>query len=121
MNARRNALAAFRAGGRLGRAAPIFAALGDENRLYLVSRLCGEGPLSITRLARGSPVSRQAITKHLRALENARLARSARAGRERIWELETKRLSEAQRYLDQISRDWNAALERLRAFVEKDE
>jgi DNA-binding transcriptional ArsR family regulator len=104
---------------RLTASAPVFAALGDETRLHLVARLCGGGPLSIVHLAEGAPVSRQAITKHLHALEEAGLARSSRVGRERIWELRTERLSEARRHLDRISQDWDAALERLRAFVEK--
>jgi DNA-binding transcriptional ArsR family regulator len=71
------------------------------------------------RIAQGSSVTRQAITKHLHALEEAGLARSSRRGRERIWELRTKRLSKAQRYLDQISQQWEGALGRLRAFVER--
>jgi DNA-binding transcriptional ArsR family regulator len=61
--------------------APIFAALGDETRLRLVFRLCDDGPMSITRLAAGSKVTRQAITKHLRVMEDAGLVRSARRGR----------------------------------------
>lgn len=105
---------------KLAGAAPIFAALGDETRLHIVARLCGGGPLSIVRLADGESVSRQAITKHLHALEEAGLARSSRIGRERIWELRTKRLSAATRYLDQISQHWDAALGRLRAFVEEE-
>lgn len=109
------------ASAKLAEAAPIFAALGDETRLHLVARLCGRGPLSIVRLAEGAVVSRQAITKHLLALEGAGLARSSRAGRERIWELRTRRLSEVRHYLDQISRQWDAALGRLRALVEKAE
>jgi DNA-binding transcriptional ArsR family regulator len=75
--------------------------------------------MSIMRLARGASVTRQAITKHLHALEQAGLAHSSRIGRERIWELRTKRLSKAQRYLDQISQQWEGALGRLRAFVER--
>ena len=102
-------------------AAPIFAALGDETRLHVVARLCRNGPLSIARLAEGAMVSRQAVTKHLRVLEQAGLARSSRAGRESIWELRTKRLLAVQRYLDQISQQWDAALVRLRAFVEEKE
>src|SRR5258707_3825684 len=107
------------AAARLAEAAPIFAALGDETRLQIVARMCGEGPLSIVRLADGAAVSRQAITKHLHALEEAGLARSSRIGRERVWELRTKRLSEAHRYLDQISQHWDVALGRLRTFVER--
>src|SRR5258707_15899445 len=104
---------------RLAEAAPIFAALGDATRLHIVARLCGDGPLSIVHLADGASVSRQAITKHLHALEEAGLARSSRVGRERIWELRTKELSEAHRYLDQISQHWDVALGRLRTFVER--
>jgi DNA-binding transcriptional ArsR family regulator len=108
------------AAARLAEAAPIFAALGDGTRLQIVARMCGEGPMSIMRLANGASVTRQAITKHLHALEQAGLARSSRKGRERIWELRTKRFSQAQRYLDQISHQWDGALSRLREFVEMD-
>ena len=99
-------------------AAPVFAALGDATRLQIVARLCDGGPLSIARLTEGSRVSRQAVTKHLRALEGAGLVRSGRAGRERIWELRTTRLAQARRYLDKVSERWDGALERLRALVE---
>jgi DNA-binding transcriptional ArsR family regulator len=112
----------IRAGGaKLAEAAPVFAALGDETRLYIVARLCREGPVSIARLTKGAAVSRQAITKHLHALREAGLARSSRTGRECIWALRTKRLSELRQYLDQISQQWDAALGRLRALVEKEE
>lgn len=106
---------------RLAHAAPIFAALGDETRLRIVARLCGGVPLSITRLAEGATISRQAVTKHLQALEHAGLAGSFRFGRERFWELRARRLSEARRYLEKISAQWDAAIDRLRAHVEKTE
>ena len=102
----------------LPRAAPRFAALGDETRLRLVARLGRAGPQSITQLAEGLPVTRQAVTKHLRALEGAGLARGRRRGRERVWELRPQRLSEAQHYLDMISAQWDAAIGRLRDLVE---
>ena len=95
-----------------------FAALGDQKRLCLVSRLCHGGPASITRLAAGAPITRQAVTKHLRVMEEAGLARSSRRGRERLWQLQQRRLEEARRYLNQISTQRNEALERLRALVE---
>ena len=104
---------------RADSAAPVFAALGDETRLELVSRLCASGPQSITRLTDGARVSRQAVTKHLRALEDAGLVRSVREGRERIWQIRPKRLSEARAYLEQISQRWDLAIERLRALVEE--
>ncbi|HEY0231009.1 MAG TPA: metalloregulator ArsR/SmtB family transcription factor [Dokdonella sp.] len=103
---------------RLIEAAPVFAALGDATRLRIVARLCDGGPQSIVRLTDGENVSRQAITKHLRALEEAGLVHSARDGRERVWELRTKRLAEVRRHLDLIAEHWDAAIERLRALVE---
>ena len=103
---------------RLEGFAPVFAALGDETRLRLVSRLCNRGPLSITHLASGSRKSRQAITKHLVVMERAGLVRGRRRGRERIWELERSRLQDARRHLERISKEWDGALQRLRTFVE---
>jgi len=103
----------------LHRAAPIFAALGDETRLHVVSRLSAGGPLSITELTKGSSVTRQSVTKHLTVLAAAGLVTDFRQGRERVWELRTRRLEEARRVLDEISREWDSALERLRAFVEE--
>ena len=96
----------------------LFGALGDETRLRLVFRLCDDGPMSITRLTAGSKVTRQAITKHLRVMEQAGLVRGARHGRENVWHLERHRLEDARQYLDQISKQWDAALARLRDFVE---
>jgi DNA-binding transcriptional ArsR family regulator len=99
-------------------AAPVFAALGDETRLRLVARLCREGPLSITRLSEDEQVTRQAITKHLATLAEAGVVRGARSGRERIWQLQPERLADAERHLAGISAQWDAAIERLRRFVE---
>jgi DNA-binding transcriptional ArsR family regulator len=104
----------------LHRSAPIFAALGDETRLHLVSRLCGGGPMSISQLTEGVDVTRQAVTKHLNVLADAGLVRDFWQGRERVWELKTEQLERAQRVLDQISHSWDAAIERLRAMVEED-
>src|SRR5438094_4563849 len=74
-------------------AVPVFVALGDPIRLRLLGRLSADGPLSITRLSRGSGVTRQAITKHLHTLGAAGLVRHARRGRERLWELDRDRKS----------------------------
>src|SRR5438309_524018 len=94
--------------------APLFSALGDETRLRIVSRLCDQGPMSITRLTVGSDVTRQAITKHLRVMGKAGLVHSARRGRESVWQLDQERLEDARRYLDMISKQWDSALDRLR-------
>lgn len=101
-----------------GRSAPVFAALGDETRLRLIARLCDEGPLSIAKLTTGFGVTRQAITKHLATLAEAGLVSAQRKGRESLWELEPRRLADAQRWFEQISRQWDASLARLKAYVE---
>ncbi len=104
--------------GKLRRNAPLFAALGDDTRLTLLVKL-GDGQLlSITRLTEGSTFTRQAITKHLRILEDAGLVRGVRRGRESLFQLEIKSLGEARDALDTISRQWDHALARLKSFVE---
>ena len=102
-------------------AVPVFAALGDEQRLALVRRLCAGGPASLSRLSEGAPITRQGISKHLRVLEGAGLVKSTRRGRESVWTLVPAKMLSAQRALDEISREWDAALARLRAFVEDDD
>ena len=104
----------------LAKAAPLFAALGDETRLRMVARLSEQGSMSITRLTAGTDISRQAISKHLRVLEAAGLMRAEKRGRESVWTLDAARLDEARRHLDAISAHWDRTLERLQAFVEDD-
>jgi DNA-binding transcriptional ArsR family regulator len=99
-------------------AAPLFAALGDETRLQLISRLCHEGPLSIARLTEGASMTRQAITKHLDTLESSGLLNATRHGRERVYQLAPGRMLAARRYLEMVASQWDEALERLRGHVE---
>jgi DNA-binding transcriptional ArsR family regulator len=98
--------------------APVFAALGDETRLRLLARL-GGGPMSISRLTVGSGMTRQAVTKHLRVLAGAGLVRGTRRGKESLWRLDPRRLEDARRSLDLISRQWDESLGRLKLFVEE--
>ena len=97
----------------------LFAALGDPTRLALVRRLSVEGALSVTALTSGTRISRQAVTKHLDVLARAGLVESKRHGRERLWALAPGRIHEARRALEQISREWDDALGRLRKLVER--
>ena len=76
--------------------------------------------MSIARLTEGAGVTRQAVTKHLGVLARAGVVRDTRHGRERRWQVETRQLTEARRYLDQIAGQWDAALARLKAHVEQD-
>ena len=98
--------------------APVFAALGDQTRLSLVAKLCAGQPRSISQLKEGSKLTRQAITKHLRVLERARIVRSIRKGRESRFEFDPKPIDGAKKYLDLVSEQWDQTLSRLKSFVE---
>jgi len=98
----------------------VFAALGDPTRLQLIARLGDAGPQSIASLADGFDISRQAISKHLRVISSAGLARSQQRGRETVWQLEPHGLAEARRYLTAISKDWDDKLHRLKDMVESE-
>jgi DNA-binding transcriptional ArsR family regulator len=96
----------------------VFTALSDETRLSLVVRLIDAVPCSISELSAESKMSRQAITKHLRVLENAGLVRGAMVGRECLFELEPGPLEEIRDYLDLVSKQWDKASTRLEKLVE---
>jgi DNA-binding transcriptional ArsR family regulator len=95
-----------------------FAALGDRTRFSLLSRLSRGPACSISQLTHGSHLTRQAITKHLRVLERAKIVRCVRSGRERLFELDPRPVLELRDYLDHISAQWDKALSRLKSLVE---
>jgi DNA-binding transcriptional ArsR family regulator len=101
--------------------APLFAALGDSTRLELIGRLSLGQPRSISGLAEGSRLTRQAITKHLRILKDVGLVRAERHGREIHYQFVPRPIAEARRFLDRVSSQWEGALGRLKAFVEADQ
>ncbi|MFO0614529.1 MAG: metalloregulator ArsR/SmtB family transcription factor [Polyangiaceae bacterium] len=104
---------------RLHADAVVFAALGDETRLALVGRLAERGPLSIATLTVDAEMTRQAVTKHLEVLASAGIVRDTKKGRERIWQLDPARLAQARARIDRVSAQWDDAIARLRAFVER--
>ena len=97
----------------------IFAALGDETRLLLVSRLSSGAPHSITQLTNGLNLTRQGVTKHLRVLESVGIAHGVRKGRENRFELNLQPFQEVQDYIELVSKEWDRTLGRLKSFVEE--
>ncbi|MCS0458797.1 helix-turn-helix domain-containing protein [Rhizobium sp. T1473] len=93
--------------------------MGDPTRLSLLTTLSDGRERSISGLSVGTALSRQAVTKHLHVLEQAGLVRSAKVGRESHYAFQPDRIGEMRAYLDSVSRQWDAALERLRGFVER--
>jgi DNA-binding transcriptional ArsR family regulator len=104
--------------GRAPAFAGLFASLGDATRLALVVRLSSGEPRSIAELTAGSKLTRQAITKHLRVLERAGMVRCERAGRESRFAFDPRPVEEMRSYLEMVSAGWDAALGRLKEFVE---
>jgi DNA-binding transcriptional ArsR family regulator len=99
--------------------ASVFAALGDATRLAVVARLADGAPQSIARLTADTELTRQAVTKHLRVLEDAGVVRSVRVGRESRFALQPKSIDTVRDYLGRVSRQWDDALGRLKALVEE--
>jgi DNA-binding transcriptional ArsR family regulator len=99
--------------------APLFAALGDHTRLSLLMTLSDGQSRSIAELSADTELTRQAVTKHLRVLENAGLVRCRHVGRESQFAFRSEPIAEITAYLEAVSRRWDDALARLRALVER--
>lgn len=98
----------------------VFAALGDETRLNLVTLLSDGTERRITELAAPISISRQAVSKHLKILERAGLVAAQRVGRETRYRLKPETLSDAQTYLATLSEQWDRALKQLQTHVDED-
>src|SRR5215469_17843987 len=94
-----------------------FNALADPTRRAVLDML-RSGSLPAGRIARAFPVSRPAISKHLRFLRRARLVRERRDGRLRVYELNAAPLRAVYFWIDQYRAFWNTSLINLKAFVE---
>ncbi|MBN8941954.1 MAG: helix-turn-helix transcriptional regulator [Rhizobiales bacterium] len=99
--------------------ATLFAALGDPTRLALFTRLSDGQARSIASLSADTDLTRQAVTKHLRVLEEAGLVASLRIGRESQFGFRPEPIAAIRAYLDDVSRQWDDALSRLKLFVER--
>ncbi|HEY2033803.1 MAG TPA: metalloregulator ArsR/SmtB family transcription factor [Rhizomicrobium sp.] len=92
------------------------AALSDPTRRKVFERL-KHGGRAVGEIAKGLPVSRPAVSQHLKVLKEAGLVREERDGTRRIYEIDPKGLGQLRRWLDQF---WDTALDAFRAEVEKE-
>ena len=88
--------------------------LGDPTRQVLVERLRA-GPLPVGKLAAGLPVSRPAVSKHLRLMKEAGVVRMTEEGTRNFYELDLQTLDEVLRYLESF---WDTSLERFKKAAE---
>ena len=98
--------------------AKIFSVLGDSTRLGLVTSLVDGEKRSITELTEGSTLSRQAVTKHLKLLEDVGLVKGEKSGREILYELKIESLAEVRQMLENIEGQWDSTLNRLKILLE---
>ena len=94
-----------------------FGALADPTRRRVLDLLRG-GSRPAGEIARAFPVSRPAISKHLRVLRRAHLVEEHREGRHRLYQLNPTPLRAVDSWLEQYRTFWTASLENLKAFVE---
>ena len=97
----------------------VFAAVADPTRRELLGRLRHSGALSISQLAEGLSISRQAVTKHLDALNRAGLVRARRSGRARLHELHAEPLRDVSDWLAPYAAEWDRRLTALREHLER--
>jgi len=88
-----------------------WAILGDPSRRAIVERLSA-GPCSVAELADHMPISRPAVSQHLKVLREAGLVRDQAQGRNRVYSIDSARL---QRYRKQLDQFWSDALGNLAA------
>lgn len=94
-----------------------FAALGDPNRRSIVETLA-EGELSVQELADSLPISRPAVSRHLRLLKDAGLVSDRAEGVRRLYRLDDEGVAEVRKYM---SRVWGDAASRFRIVAENTE
>jgi len=99
------------------RADGAFAALADPTRRQVFERL-GEGPRSVGELAAGLPVSRPAVSQHLKVLKEAGLVTDRPDGARRVYQIDPAGLGQMRAWLDRF---WDAALDAFKAEVEREE
>ena len=90
-------------------------ALGDATRRAILARLI-DGPLAVSELARHFPVSRPAISQHLRILKDANLVLGRAAGNRRLYQLHPEGFETLREYFEQF---WGQALQAFRRKVEE--
>ncbi|HWT96625.1 MAG TPA: metalloregulator ArsR/SmtB family transcription factor [Terriglobales bacterium] len=94
-----------------------FAALGDPTRMAILSRLAGEGDLTVQEIAEPFAMSLPAVSQHLNVLERAGLITRGRDGQKRPCSLRAERLAEATRWLNHTREAWEARFDRLERFL----
>jgi DNA-binding transcriptional ArsR family regulator len=95
----------------------IFHAVSDETRRAILDRL-RSGALPVQEIADAFPVSRPAISKHLRVLHKAGLVNEHRIGRNRVYRLNSEPLRDVDQWVGQYREFWASSFENLKRHAE---
>ncbi len=98
----------------------VFAALADPTRAQIIDWLDEGGTTTATRFAARLPISRQAVSRHLKELESAGLVIGTKRGREVHYGLEPRSLVETARWLQVRADRWEQSLRRLAEHLDED-
>jgi DNA-binding transcriptional ArsR family regulator len=94
-----------------------WAVLGDPSRRAIIERL-SNGPCTVAKLAAGLPISRPAVSQHLKVLRDAGVLHDSQEGRHRVYSIDAARLERYRRQLDDF---WADALRNLASVTEEDQ
>ena len=100
----------------LNAALTSFAALGDPTRREIFERIAAQ-PAAVSELARGMPVSRPAVSQHLRVLKDAGLVTETAIGTRRIYRLDPRGIAAMRDWLDA---QWASALDAFKDFADRE-
>lgn len=98
------------------RIAAVMTALADPTRRDIFERI-GRGPISVGTIAEGLPVSRPAVSQHLKVLKDAGLVRDEQVGTRRLYRIDPRGLGALREWLNQF---WSEQLSAFRDFVEEE-
>lgn len=96
----------------------VFTALADATRRQILIILAEE-PLPVRQLSERFPVTRPAISRHLRILKEAGLVRDHKRGRKRLYAVQPEQLNELRRWIDHFDSHWKQSLNELKSYVEE--
>ena len=97
----------------------VYSAIADPTRRALLLRLARDGEKNVTELLEPFAISQPAVSKHLRILREARLVRSRKVGRIRVYAVEASKLREVHDWVTHFEKYWDEKLDALGRYLDK--
>jgi DNA-binding transcriptional ArsR family regulator len=99
--------------------ADVYSAIADPTRRALLLRLARDGEKNVTELLEPFSISQPAVSKHLRILREARLVRSRKVGRIRVYAVEASKLREVHDWVTHFEKYWDEKLDALGRYLDQ--